>query len=303
MHWNQISFEVNKQQADLVSEILMGLGSISVSYSDAQDNAIFEPPVGETPLWESIQVKALFQSEVDINLVANILSEGCNIKTIDSLEVEDKIWDEECQKDFPSMQFGKNLWVCPSWASKNPSSEAAIVINMDPGLAFGTGTHQTTSLCLEFQDENPPIALTAIDFGCGTGILAIAAAKLGAIRVTAIDNDPQAVTSSSENVKKNHCEDIVKTFHSDEKFKYKPCDLLMANILANPIIELEPLFSELVKPNGTILLSGILEEQVEKVIDCYSKNFNNIKTENKNCLLYTSPSPRDATLSRMPSSA
>ena len=281
MHWNQISFEVNNQQADLVSEVLMGLGSISISYSDGQDNAIFEPPVGETPLWELIQVKALFQSEVDINLVADTLSEGCNIKIIDSLKVEDKIWEEECKKDFPSMQFGKNLWVCPSWASKNPSSEAAIVINMDPGLAFGTGTHQTTSLCLEFLDENPPIALTAIDFGCGTGILAIAAAKLGAIRVTAIDNDPQAVTSSSENVKKNHCEDIVKTFHSDEKFKYKPCDLLMANILANPIIELEPLFSELVKPNGTILLSGILEEQVEKVIDCYSKNFNNIKTDNK----------------------
>ena len=203
MHWNQISFEVNNQQSDLVSEVLMGLGSISISYSDGQDNAIFEPPVGETPLWESIQVKALFQSEVDINLVADTLSEGCNIKIIDSLKVEDKIWEEECQKDFPSMQFGKNLWVCPSWSSKNPSSEAAIVINMDPGLAFGTGTHQTTSLCLEFLDENPPIGLTAIDFGCGTGILAIAAAKLGAIRVTAIDNDPQAVTSSSENVKKN----------------------------------------------------------------------------------------------------
>jgi ribosomal protein L11 methyltransferase len=280
MHWNQISFEVNKQQADLVSEILMGLGSISISYSDSQDNAIFEPPVGETPLWESIQVKALFQSEVDINLVADTLSEGCNIKIFDFLKLEDKIWEEECQKDFPLMQFGKNLWVCPSWA-KNPSSKDAIVINMDPGLAFGTGTHQTTSLCLEFLEENPPIALSVIDFGCGTGILAIAAAKLGAIRVTAIDNDPQAVTSSSENVKKNHCEDVVKTFHTNEKFKYKPCDLLMANILANPIIEFEPLFSEIVKPNGTIVLSGILEEQVEKVIDCYSKNFNNIKTENK----------------------
>ena len=179
------------------------------------------------------------------------------------------------------MQFGKNLWVCPSWDSKNMSLEDAIIINMDPGLAFGTGTHQTTSLCLEFLDENPPIGLTVIDFGCGTGILAIAAAKLGAIRVTAIDNDPQAVTSSSENVKKNHCEEIVKTFHTDEKFKYKHCDLLMANILANPIIKFEPLFSEIVKPNGTIVLSGILEEQVEKVVDCYSNNFNNIKTENK----------------------
>ncbi len=281
MHWNQISFEVNKQQAELVSDILMGLGSISISYSDAQDNAIFEPPVGETPLWESIQVKALFQSEVDINLVADKLVESCKITINKPLIVEDKIWEEECQKDFPSMQFGKNLWVCPSWDSRKVSPEDAIVINMDPGLAFGTGTHQTTSLCLEFLDENPPIGLTVIDFGCGTGVLAIAAAKLGAKRVSAIDNDPQAITASIENVKKNHCEDIVKTFHSDEKFKYKPCDLLMANILANPIIELEPLFSEIVKPNGTILLSGILSEQVEKVIDCYSKNFNNIKTDNK----------------------
>ena len=281
MHWNQISFEVKKQQADLVSEILMSLGSVSISYSDSQDNAIFEPPVGETPLWESVQVKALFESEVDINLVSDTLVESCNIKIIVSLKVEDKIWEEECQKDFPLMQFGKNLWVCPSWDSKNVYSGDAIVINMDPGLAFGTGTHQTTSLCLEFLDENPPIGLTAIDFGCGTGILAIAAAKLGAIRVTAIDNDPQAVTSSIENVKKNNCEGVVKTFNTAEKFKYKYCDLLMANILANPIIELEPLFSEIVKPNGTILLSGILEEQVEKVLDCYSKNFNNINTDNK----------------------
>ena len=281
MHWNQISFEVNKQQADLVSEILLGLGSLSISYCDSQNDPIFEPPVGETPLWESILITALYKPEVDINQVANTLSEICNIKINDSLKVEDKVWEKECQKDFPSMQFGKNLWICPSWDSKTVISEDAIVIKMDPGLAFGTGTHQTTSLCLEFLDKNPPLGATVIDFGCGTGILAIAAAKLGAIGVTAIDNDPQAVTSSYENVKKNHCEDIVKTLHTAENFKYKPCDLLMANILANPIIEFEPLFSEIVKPNGTIVLSGILEEQVEKVIDCYSKNFNNIKTENK----------------------
>ena len=136
MHWNQISFEVNNQQADLVSEVLMGLGSISISYSDGQDNAIFEPPFGETPLWESIQVKALFQSEVDINLVAETLSEGWNIKIIDSLKVEDKIWEEECQKDFPSMQFGKNLWVCPSWDSKKMSSEDANHLT-NHALVFG----------------------------------------------------------------------------------------------------------------------------------------------------------------------
>ena len=281
MYWNQISFEVNKQQADLVSEVLLGLGSLSISYCDSQDNPIFEPPVGETPLWESILITALFKSEVDINQVADKLSESCNIKINDLLKVEDKIWEEECQKDFPSMQFGKNLWVCPSWDSKNVIPEDAIVIKMDPGLAFGTGTHQTTSLCLEFLDKNPPLGSTVIDFGCGTGILAIAAAKLGANTVSAIDNDPQAISASLDNVKKNHCDDIIKIFHTAEHLKYMRCDLLLANILANPLIELESLFTKIVKPSGTIVLSGILEEQLEKVLDCYAKNFNNIKTENK----------------------
>ncbi len=281
MDWTQIHLEVNKTKVDLVSEVLFSLSSISISYSDALDSAIYEPPHGETPLWELTRITALFHPEANTKEIIDLLGKICNIKVDGTFKIEDKIWERECQKDFPSMHFGKNLWVCPSWDSKKVCPEDAVVINMDPGLAFGTGTHQTTSLCLEFLDENPPIGLTAIDFGCGTGILAIAAAKLGAVRVTAIDNDLQAVTSSSENVKKNHCEEVVKTFHTDENFKYKPCDLLMANILANPIIKFEPLFSETVKPSGTIVLSGILEEQVEKVIDCYSKNFNNFKTDNK----------------------
>ena len=121
-----------------------------------------------------------------------------------------------------------------------------------------------------------------IDFGCGTGILAIAAAKLGAKRVLAIDNDPQALTASEENAKKNNCADVIKAFHSAEMIEYEKCDLLMANILAKPLVELQTLFSEIVKPNGTILLSGILEHQVESIFDCYSKNFNNFKNTNKN---------------------
>jgi ribosomal protein L11 methyltransferase len=282
MYWNQISFEVNKLEADLASEVLMGLGSISITYSDAHDDAIYEPPLGETPLWEFTRITALFKPEVGTKQIIDSLRKFCNIKVDDTFKIQDKIWEEECQKDFPSMQFGKNLWVCPSWESKHSIPSDAIVINMDPGLAFGTGTHQTTSLCLDFIDENPPKSLDVIDFGCGTGILAIAAAKLGAKRVLAIDNDPQAVTASLENVKNNNCQDIVKTFHTAETFKYKHCDLLMANILANLLIELESFFAEIVKPNGTILLSGILEEQVEKVLDCYSKNFNNIKIANKN---------------------
>ena len=282
MYWNQISFEVKKLEADLASEVLMGLGSISITYSDAHDDAIYEPPLGETPLWEFTRITALFKPEVSTQKIIDSLGKICNIKVDDTFKIQDKIWEEECQKDFPSMQFGKNLWVCPSWESKHSIPSDAIVINMDPGLAFGTGTHQTTSLCLEFLAENPPNSLDVIDFGCGTGILAIAAAKLGAKRVLAIDNDPQAVTASKENAEKNNCSDVIKTFHSDEKIEYEKCDLLMANILAKPLVELQTLFSEIVKPNGTILLSGILEHQIENIIDCYSPNFNNFKNSNKN---------------------
>ena len=282
MYWNQISFEVKKLEADLASEVLMGLGSISITYSDAHDDAIYEPPLGETPLWEFTRITALFKSEVSTQKIIDSLGKICNIKVDDTFKIQDKIWEEECQKDFPSMQFGKNLWVCPSWESKHSIPSDAIVINMDPGLAFGTGTHQTTSLCLEFLAGNPPNSLDVIDFGCGTGILAIAAAKLGAKRVLAIDNDPQAVTASTENAKKNNCADVIKAFHSAEMIEYEKCDLLMANILAKPLVELQTLFSKIVKPNGAILLSGILEHQVEKIINCYSPNFNNFKNSNKN---------------------
>ena len=281
MSWKQISFEVKRSETDLISEVLMGLGSLSITYSDAQDDAIYEPPVGQTPLWDSVIVNALFSSEVKQKFIETSILKICNIVAIDTLELEDRVWEDECKKDFPSMRFGKRLWVCPSWDTETKFSNDSIVINMDPGLAFGTGTHQTTNLCLEYLDSNPPKNLHVIDFGCGTGVLAIAAAKLGAKSVIAIDNDPQALLSSKENVAKNNCENIISTIHSIHQKESIECDLLIANILANPLIELEPMFSGLVCSNGTLLLSGILKEQVDKVIRCYSVNFSNIKVLNK----------------------
>jgi ribosomal protein L11 methyltransferase len=281
MSWKQISFVVKKSETDLISEVLMGLGSVSITYSDAQDDAIYEPPVGQTPLWDSVIVNALFSSEVNQKFIETSILKICNIVVMETIELEDRVWEDECKKDFPSMRFGKRLWVCPSWDTETKFSNDSLVINMDPGLAFGTGTHQTTSLCLEYLDLNPPKNLHVIDFGCGTGVLAIAAAKLGAKSVIAIDNDPQAVLSSKENVAKNNCENIICIIHSIEQKEGIECDLLIANILANPLIELEPLFSDLVYSNGMLLLSGILKEQVDKVIKCYSVNFSNIKILNK----------------------
>ena len=281
MIWKQISFEVKKSETDLVSEVLMGLGSVSITYSDALDDAIYEPPVGQTPLWDNVKVNALFSSEVNQKSIETSISDICNIVVIDTVTLKDRVWEEECQKDFPSMRFGKRLWVCPSWDAESILSNDSIVIHMDPGLAFGTGTHQTTSLCLEYLDLNPPKNLHVIDFGCGTGILAIAAAKFGAKSVIAIDNDPQAVLSSKENVAKNKCENTITTIHSINQGSDRKCDLLIANILANPLVELEPLFSDLVHTKGMLLLSGILKEQVDRVVKCYSINFSNIEVANK----------------------
>ena len=280
MIWKQISFEVKKSEIDLVSEVLMGLGSVSITYSDALDDAIYEPPVGQTPLWDNVKVNALFPSEVNQKSIETSILDICNI-IIDTVALKDRVWEEECQKDFPSMRFGKRLWVCPSWDTESILSNDSIVIHMDPGLAFGTGTHQTTSLCLEYLDSNPPKNLRVIDFGCGTGILAIAAAKFGAKSVIAIDNDPQAVLSSKENVAKNKCENTITTTHSINQGNDRKCDLLIANILANPLVELEPLFSDLVNSNGMLLLSGILKEQVDRIVKCYSFNFSNIEVTNK----------------------
>ena len=281
MDWQQISFEVQKSEVDLISEVLVGLGCLSITFSDAQGNDIYEPPVGAMPLWEKVTVTALFSSEMRKDYVEKTILEICDINISDASSLKDKVWEKECQKDFPAMQFGKKLWVCPSWDIKPELSTGAIVIEMDPGLAFGTGTHQTTSLCLEYLDENPPVNLDVIDFGCGTGILAIAAAKLKAKSVLAIDNDPQAVIASHENANKNHCNDVINTIHSMDQDNSSRCDLLIANILANPIIELEPLFSEFLKSNGTILLSGIIKDQVKEVVSCYSQNFTDIKLANK----------------------
>ena len=280
MDWLQISFQIEKSQADLISEVLTGLGSLSITYSDTLDDAIYEPPVGQTPLWDNVTVNALFSTDVNQEDIKASIFEICNVNALTSFILKDRVWEDECKKDFHSMKFGENLWVCPSWESQAELPSDAIIINMDPGLAFGTGSHQTTSLCLEYLDNNPPKNIDVIDFGCGTGILAIAAAKLGASRVLAIDNDPQAIISSKDNVINNQCESIIKTIHSEDEIDFEGCDLLIANILTNPLIKLAPTFAALVNPDGLLLLSGILKKQVDRVVGCYSEYFTNLEVSN-----------------------
>jgi ribosomal protein L11 methyltransferase len=281
MDWMQLTLKTSKEKADLVSEILMGLDSVSVTFSDTHDDEIFEPPVGETPLWPDTTIRALFTLEVDQAHLQAMLLQLCDITDTSFKLLKDRVWEDECKKDFHAMRFGQRLWICPSWEDASKLSDDAVVINMDPGLAFGTGTHQTTDLCLQYLDKNPPINQNVIDYGSGTGVLAIAAVKLGAKKAIAIDNDPQAVLATIDNVKANHAEDWVTVLHSDKEKQLDKVDLLIANILANPLVGLCRHFSELIKSGGKITLSGILQEQLDMVLEAYSENFSDLKVMQK----------------------
>jgi ribosomal protein L11 methyltransferase len=276
MDWMQLTLKTSKEKADFVSEILMGLDSVSVTFSDTHDDAIFEPPVGETPLWPDTTIKALFALEADQVHVQAMLLQLCDITDTSFKLLKDRVWEDECKKDFHAMRFGQRLWICPSWEDASKLPDDAVVIDMDPGLAFGTGTHQTTDLCLQYLDENPPVGQSVIDYGSGTGVLAIAAVKLGAKIATAVDNDPQAVLATIENIKTNQADGQITVLHSDEEGDLSKVDLLIANILANPLIGLCEHFSGLVKPDGKIALSGILQEQLTMVLETYSEYFNEL---------------------------
>jgi len=282
MDWMQLTIETSKDQADFVSEILMGLGSVSVAFSDTHDDAIFEPPVGETPLWQDTTISALFSEDVDQAHVQAMLLQLCKIEQSLFDLLTDRVWEDECKKDFHAMQFGQRIWICPSWEDASTLPDDAIIIDMDPGLAFGTGTHQTTDLCLQYLDENPPVNQTVIDYGSGTGVLAIAAVKLGASQAVAVDNDPQAVLATIDNVKINEVDERIKVLHTDDEGSLDQVDLLIANILANPLVGLCQHFSGLVKSDGKITLSGILQEQLEMVLDAYAGSFKNLVVEQKN---------------------
>ena len=281
MDWMQLTLKTSKEKVDLVSEILMGLDSVSVTFSDTHNDEIFEPPVGETPLWPDTTIKALFTLEVDQAHVQAMLMQLCQIENTSFELLKGRDWEDECKKDFHAMRFGQRLWICPSWEDVSKLPNDAVVIDMDPGLAFGTGTHQTTDLCLQYLDENPPIGQSVIDYGSGTGVLAIASVKLGAKSAIAIDNDPQAVLATINNIKINQVDDQITVLHSDEESDLSKVDLLIANILANPLADLCQHFSGLVKAGGKITLSGILKEQLDMVLDVYTEFFENMVVEQK----------------------
>lgn len=272
MAWLQLIIPTNETEADKLSDALMEHGAVSVTLQDMQDQPMLEPAIGTTPMWSQTRAVGLFDAKQDLKQVIKNVEQQLRKKIPDwkGEQLEDKDWVRAWMDNFKPMQFGEKLWVVPS--NFEPPQLDAVNILLDPGLAFGTGTHPTTSMCLEWLDANPPTGKDIIDFGCGSGILAIGAILLGAKHADAIDLDPQALLATIDNAEKNAVSHSIKTYLPNQ-FENKATTLLLANILASPLIELSSYFADLTKINGQIVLSGILAEQAEEVLAAYKTHF------------------------------
>lgn len=272
--WLQLKFRTEKSIAENVSACLHLLDAVAVTFSGADQQEIFEPGVNETPLWQSIEIISLFKPDVDLKPILNFLSQQFgqeHIQNISQETITDQNWENAWLADFHPMQFGEKLWVCPSFAT--PPDPSAINIILDPGLAFGTGTHPTTALCLQWLAKENMQNKLFIDYGCGSGILAIAAAKLGAKTIYAVDYDVQALEATQDNAVRNGID--LTNFHIMGPTEFQPVniDIIIANILANPLIELCERFAGYLKNQGKIVLSGIIKGQEQSVLDVYNKYF------------------------------
>lgn len=281
MAWIQVTVDANQDFAEIYSEYFTTAGALAVTLHDAKDDPLFEPLPNTTPLWQQTKIVGLFDAHIDINAVKQFLRLHLDNHAIQTLKIEsleDKDWVRLGMDQFQPMRFGKKLMICPSW-SKNPDPTATTLM-LDPGLAFGTGTHATTRLCLEWLDEHPPVDNQVIDYGCGSGILGIAALKLGANFVYAVDNDKQALLSTQNNVLNNNLSTKNILTLLPYELNTTKVDLILANILADPLITLAPTFAELVTKGGIIVLSGFLENQVEAVFEAYKPWFQLLETKN-----------------------
>jgi ribosomal protein L11 methyltransferase len=282
MPFLQLTIELGAHDPSVVEDVLFEAGASSVTLQDAADDPILEPGPGETPMWPTVTIRALFDAnavrEPILDAVRSIL--GTPLPNHFFETIEDRAWEREWLKDFKPMQFGKRLWICPGGmlppAEFLPTPQASgpkpCLISLDPGLAFGTGTHPTTALCLEWLDGASLVGERVIDYGCGSGILAIAALKLGAAHAVGIDNDPQALLASRDNAVRNDVSDrlVVQDIHAAAP---APAKVVLANILAGPLHELAPQLAALVTAGGSLVLSGILKEQAAGLAQRYSAWF------------------------------
>jgi ribosomal protein L11 methyltransferase len=276
----QFTLDIGARDPEPYEDALFDLGALSVTLLDAADNPVLEPAPGQTPLWPTIVVRAHFDySTADATAIERALRANPSLDALQQsaptfAALADRAWEREWLKDFRPMRFGQRLWVCPD--GQPPDREDAIRVELDPGLAFGTGTHATTALCLEWLDSGMRDGwlehARIIDYGCGSGILAIAALKLGAAHALAMDIDPQALLATRQNAARNDVLDHVQ-ITADPSMGGATADLLIANILAGPLVDLAPLLARCVRPGGRIALSGLLIEQAQAVAAAYEPWF------------------------------
>lgn len=270
MPWTEVSITVTRTATDSAEQALEQLGALAVTLEDVADHPVLEPDPGTTPLWPNVQIRGLFEKEVDrkrimsgLQLVPGITRAG----DIRWRKVEDEDWERAWMNRFRPMRFGRNLWIVPTGMDIPPEPDN-VEISLDPGLAFGTGTHPTTALCLEWLDSQEITGRHVVDYGCGSGILGIAAALKGAASVMCVDNDPQALEATLANSERNGVDSVI-TCLLPEAFLATGVDAVLANILAAPLIKLAPALVTAVKSGGQLVLSGLLEEQHEEVAAAY----------------------------------
>jgi ribosomal protein L11 methyltransferase len=275
MAWWQFSLNCQAAELEQVENLMMGLGALSISLSDAGDEPIYEPLPGDNPVWQESIVAATFDGASDHEFLyqqltselPDHLAQGVRLKTL-----QDQDWNQAYKQHFHPLQCAPDLWIVPSWS--DPPDPAATIIQLDPGLAFGTGSHPTTALCLAWLGTSDIDYRRVIDYGCGSGILAIAAIKLGAQQVIAVDIDAQALTACHSNMEVNGINSEQIQVMLPGELEESAADLLIANILAGPLVRLAPRFAGLVRPGGQILLSGILKTQLEEIQLAYRPYFN-----------------------------
>ena len=271
--WQELHFTARKDQIEPLEDWLFARGALSVTLEDEADQPLLEPGPGETPLWDAVRLTALFAGHEDLTpLLGEVPPELCTQAPSVAVPVADREWTRVWEDQFHPLQMGERLWICPSWTP--PPDPDAVNILLDPGLAFGTGTHPTTAMCLRALDADLPPGKRVVDYGCGSGILGIAAVRLGAAAVLGVDNDPQAITASRDNARRNEVPDttfpvvlsqdnLVATWQASANW-------VVANILAGPLVTLAPVLTSLMVPGGRLLLAGLLADQAEAVVEAYA---------------------------------
>jgi ribosomal protein L11 methyltransferase len=293
MTFYEIEFPLAELSSEAVESALLEVGASSITLVDRGDEPVLEPKPGEIRLWSDTLVRALFQESPggaaldaarNLDRLAGVLGPHIT-RTARVRRVENKDWERVWLADWKSMRFGRRLWVCPT-SAELPDDPEAVVVRLDPGLAFGTGTHPTTALCLQILDSLPVMGRSVIDYGCGSGILGIAALKLGAAHVWAVDLDPQALLATRDNAARNGVSSSIDVQGIEDSLR--PAYCVMANILAGPLIELAPTLTRACEPGGYLLLSGLLKTQAYAVKAAYSAAFDIVQVVERDdwCCIY-----------------